>query len=197
MVKVYRTLGEDQIDQISTMHSISFYKGPMFKLLFNSNIKDIKWATKLRAYSMREKYYTLIIEDVGFSCWIEPNKPRVSSVLKQILAGYWKSPFKLGFKAFSKMLKFGAHEKKMMSQFDPDAYIFDMLAVVPEHQGKGYSKLLIEPVLEKAAHEKKDIYFYTQDPSNVSYYKKLGFSFIEEHEVAYGISAYVFKKKNS
>lgn len=199
MYQTLHTLNEQHIELLSEIHSQAFHKGPMFKALFDSKVEDVKWVAKLRFKLMQERYLTLLSQDpLAFSSWLKPGETDTHSVWKQIRVGYWKSPFKFGIQTFKHMLKFGNHEQDLMNKFSSrNAYILDIIAVHPNHQGRGIGGELLKPVLKKAKEEKNDVLVFTQDPRNRAFYEKYGFKLIEEHPVYLGVNAYVFEIRNS
>jgi GNAT superfamily N-acetyltransferase len=64
----------------------------------------------------------------------------------------------------------------------PHIYIW-VLAVIPEHQGKGYSKKMLAPLIKKADEEKMPCYLERYKKKNVEIYGHFGFECIEEYPV--------------
>ena len=62
-------------------------------------------------------------------------------------------------------------------------YYLGVLGVDPPSQGKGLSKLLLEPTLARADAEKKPAYLETAKESNLTYYRRFGFEVTREVRV--------------
>ena len=65
---------------------------------------------------------------------------------------------------------------------EPHHYL-GVLGVDPTQQGKGLSKLLLEPTLARADAEKKPAYLETAKESNLAYYRRFGFEITREVHV--------------
>lgn len=55
-----------------------------------------------------------------------------------------------------------------------------LLAVSPRHQGQGFARRLLEPVLASLQRERLPCYLETNTPQNVSLYRHFGFRVVEE-----------------
>jgi ribosomal protein S18 acetylase RimI-like enzyme len=62
-------------------------------------------------------------------------------------------------------------------------YYLEVLGVDPLHQKKGYSSLLIKPMLEQLEKQNLDCFLETQDPADVAIYRHFGFETIDESPV--------------
>lgn len=69
-----------------------------------------------------------------------------------------------------------------------------VLGVDPAFQGLGLGKALMQPVMERAKAEKTPVYLETAQPSNVAFYRKLGFSVMRDLvEPSSGIRLWTFR----
>lgn len=59
-------------------------------------------------------------------------------------------------------------------------YYLGVLGVDPSHQGKGLSKPLMQPTIEKARAEGVPAYLETAKESNLAYYRRFGFEVTKE-----------------
>ncbi len=65
--------------------------------------------------------------------------------------------------------------------FDDKTYIVSPVFVAPEHQGKGIATALLKKGMKKLLDEGYKIGLETQNPANVGFYEKLGFTTVK-HE---------------
>lgn len=72
----------------------------------------------------------------------------------------------------------------MSSKAEPDVphYFLGMIGVRPEHQGKGYSRILMERVAELSTRDPRStgVCLSTELPSNVALYERFGYAIISE-----------------
>ena len=61
----------------------------------------------------------------------------------------------------------------------PYIYVF-VVGVAQEHQGKGFGKILINTVIDKAKQEKIPLYLETETEGNVKMYEHFGFKLIKK-----------------
>jgi len=85
---------------------------------------------------------------------------------------------------------------------DPDIYKLHKLYCLPQTQGKGYGKILIEAVSEKAKAAGKNTLDLNVNRYNKarSFYEKMGFAVIYEEDISIGeywMNDYVMRKKLS
>jgi ribosomal protein S18 acetylase RimI-like enzyme len=71
-----------------------------------------------------------------------------------------------------------------------------LLAVAPEHHGKGYASALIIPMLKRLDEERLACYLETQNQKNVTMYQHFGFQLVKESIVpGIGLPIYAMLRK--
>lgn len=111
----------------------------------------------------------------GVALWLPPNQTSMP-LRKMIRAGMLPTPFRLGARAFARVLHFTSKTGKThkTAVIAPHYYLL-MLGVHPSEQGKGIGKSLVCHGLELAAREQVPTYLETQSSANVGIYKRMGF----------------------
>jgi len=116
----------------------------------------------------------------GISMWIS-DKKRELNIIKILRSGGLKLLLKSGNKAVSRMnlvasISTEHYKKNAVSPYMTLATI----GVKPEYQQKGYSKLLINNMLNELDKKKISCYLETDTNKDVEIYKKFGFKIIDK-----------------
>ncbi|MEM1121603.1 MAG: GNAT family N-acetyltransferase [Bacteroidota bacterium] len=130
-------------------------------------------------FSVREakKYgicYTLEDTSIGASIWHPPlpkaKSEEKSAAKKAFLRKYFGEKSLLVYEMIA-----GNMEAKATDIIKPDYWYLSILAVAQKHQGKGYGRQLLEPVLEQADELNVPTYLETFTKGNLVFYGKLGY----------------------
>lgn len=98
--------------------------------------------------------------------------------------GHWKIPFRTVVRHSPTFLKlyrwrFVPNLKVLdaMEKAHPEAphYYLEIIGTDPQHQGKGYGRALITPMVDRADDEGVGMYLESSKESNVPYYSRFGF----------------------
>jgi ribosomal protein S18 acetylase RimI-like enzyme len=116
----------------------------------------------------------------GAVVWLRPGETDVTSD-KAEKGGLGKLPEVLGeepTKRFFSVLDFLEPYHKRDAN---ESHWYTMvIGVAPSDHGTGMGRSLMKPVIDKARSKQTPIYLETAEPSNISFYTKLGFSVIRE-----------------
>lgn len=116
----------------------------------------------------------------GVALWLPPNQTHMR-LRKMIRAGMLTTPFRLGPRAFSRLLRFTSKTGEIhQNAINIPHYYLLMLGVRPSEQGKGVGKLLVRHGLALAEREKVPTYLETQSSNNVGVYQRMGFEVVAE-----------------
>lgn len=82
--------------------------------------------------------------------------------------------FRIGFETTSRILKMDKIVHKYHPKTEQFAHLYT-IGVLPESQGKGYAKQLINFMAEKMSKTKSALYLETANTTNIGIYNKVGF----------------------
>jgi ribosomal protein S18 acetylase RimI-like enzyme len=128
------------------------------------------------------KAYTTVTV-AGAACWLPPGQSS-PTLLRMLRAGMLKVPLLLGWKSYQRLNEFEVQAEMLHKRYatKPHWYLW-ALGIDPAHQGKGFGSILLQPVLARADAEKMPCYLETQNPKNLPFYEKHGFTVSEQKEV--------------
>lgn len=131
----------------------------------------------------------------GSVVWLCPNETEITPE-KAEEGGLTKLPELLGEDAATRFLSALDFIAPYHDQDVPEPHWYVMVVGVhPEHCGKGLGRALLQPVMKKAEEHSTPIYLETAEPSNVVFYKKLGFRVLRELiDPASGLKMWTFRK---
>ena len=121
----------------------------------------------------------------GVAVWSRSDKRLAKRTFWRILTSgaIWPA-IRIGRKALKKMDAFDEYIEKKHSELVPDKHWYlAVLAVDPQHQGKGYASKLIKEMFSKIDTEGLSYYVETEGEKNVSMYQHFGFKVIDEFNV--------------
>jgi ribosomal protein S18 acetylase RimI-like enzyme len=114
----------------------------------------------------------------GVAAWLPHDKVKIP-IWQYIRLGMLPVVFSVGKDVRNELLLFDKLAKSKHKEHAnlPHLYLYN-LAVDPEHQGKGWTSVLLNPMLAKA--DKERLPCYLESPErNVSLYKHFGFEVLE------------------
>jgi GNAT superfamily N-acetyltransferase len=112
---------------------------------------------------------------VGFICPTLPADPADSMILK-LRSGLWRLPFANGLKSTQRLINAGNVVDSLFAEMPNGMLLLDHIGVDPEFHRQGVGTLMINTMMEKADVNGWDSYLVTQNPKNVIYYERFGFT---------------------
>jgi len=86
----------------------------------------------------------------------------------------------IGFSSLKKMIHFQINAISIRKRLVKDPYWYlQLIAVAPEHQGRGFASRLLKPILHQAEKEKTPVFLETHNPQNIPIYKNFGFQVVD------------------
>lgn len=115
----------------------------------------------------------------GVAIWMPSGKKQSLTMMLQ--AGYPRLPLRCGWRYFVRDAAMLNHSEKMRRKYAPPLHLYlGLLAVAPEHQGKGHASALLKPMLKRLDEEKMSCYLETQNLKNVAMYRHFGFTQVQQ-----------------
>lgn len=183
---------------LSNVFTESMYQDPMYYYIFSDKVLSRRyfalfWEAVLE-YTF--KYGTVIVtEDYsGVLCLLPPNFTDFSfgQLLKTgfiIPRSILRFPFYQAKMTFDILMELGKHQSEIIPQ--PHWYLMS-LGVLPEEQGKGKGKSLLNQMERIVSQDNKPVYLETKTEKNVQLYKKFGFEVVKEVTLnRYGLKFYL------
>ena len=181
-------LTKSNIKNASKVAAKAYFEADDFSTFSTNPTERKKYITKTMSMTFR---YSLKFGEVyatsqnleGIAAWLPFNHTKIP-IWQYIRFGMIPVIIGVGKKVRKELLyfdKLGKEKHKQYASF-PHIYLYN-LAVDPDHQGKGWASVLLNPMLAKADKEKLPCYLETGD-RNVPLYKHFGFEVIERVSVA-------------
>ncbi|RIK86926.1 MAG: hypothetical protein DCC67_02365 [Planctomycetota bacterium] len=161
---------------------------PNFRRLFPHDGQRGAMLQKTLRYAVREgamfgEVYAASPDFEGVAVW---HPPRVAtSMLAMLLrVGAVRLPFEIGLTPARRVLQFFNFVEDVRRALAPsEHWHLQLLGVEPAHQGRGYAKRLLSPMLEHCDKEQVACFLDTQNPINVRFYERLGFRVVHQGAV--------------
>jgi ribosomal protein S18 acetylase RimI-like enzyme len=116
----------------------------------------------------------------GVSTWLPPGKAPFS-IWQIIRSVPFSVLLQFGRQGAAQLQAYGRYEDHLHRKLVPYPHWYlQMLGVDPKYQGQGYSRQLVEPMLERIDRENLPCYLETSNRKNVSIYRRFGFELISE-----------------
>jgi ribosomal protein S18 acetylase RimI-like enzyme len=123
--------------------------------------------------------YATSPECEGVVIWMSSGMKQSLSMMLQ--AGYPRLPLRCGWRYFIRDAAMLRQCEKLRRKYAPPRHLYlGLLAVAPEHQGKGHASALLKPMLKALEEEKMACYLETQNMKNVAMYQHFGFKLVHE-----------------
>ncbi|MCL2281486.1 MAG: GNAT family N-acetyltransferase [Dehalococcoidia bacterium] len=115
----------------------------------------------------------------GVAIWVKAGAK--DSLMASLAAGFPFLPLRCGWRYFWRDSRSTSMCNKLRSKFAPILHCYlAVLAVTPEHQGKGMASALVKPMLEILDQDKMSCYVETQNMKNVGMYQHFGFKLVHQ-----------------
>jgi ribosomal protein S18 acetylase RimI-like enzyme len=119
----------------------------------------------------------------GVVVWIHSDNLG-TSFWRMIISGAIWPALKIGIKAFRKMQALDKYIERKHRELAPNKHWYlAVLAVDPQHQGKGYASKLLNEMLSYIDEDGLHCYLETEGEKNVSMYQHFGFEVVDEFVV--------------
>ena len=172
------------VEQASMTCACAFADDPMTAYLIPNEQKRVNlhytFEVPLRISAMGgAEAYATTSECEGIAIWMPSGMKQSISMMLQ--AGYPRLPLRCGWRYFIRDAAMLRQCEKLRSKYAPANHLYlGLLAVAPEHQGKGHASTLLKPMLKRLDNEKMPCYLETQNMKNVAIYRHFGFKLVHE-----------------
>jgi ribosomal protein S18 acetylase RimI-like enzyme len=180
-------LSRQDNERASEVLARAFYNDPMLQCLVPNDVKRIRLLLSFFGLVVRyclhygEVYTTPALE--GAACWLSPGNTTPTFV-RILRTGVYVSPLDFGLGGLLRDLQISAYMDAAHARAAPGRHWYLWaLGVDPPYQGQGIGGMLIQPVLVRADAEGLPCYLETENPRNVPFYQKHGFTVVSEGEV--------------
>ena len=120
----------------------------------------------------------------GLALWMHSNEWKINTFWRMLTSGAIWLVFKIGIVPFRKLQAADRYIQRKHKELIPQEHWYlEILAVDPEHQGKGYSSKLMNEMLRYIDEECLPCYLETDGSKNISIYEHFGFKVVDEFVV--------------
>jgi ribosomal protein S18 acetylase RimI-like enzyme len=120
----------------------------------------------------------------GIAVWKHSDRRKERSFWRILTSGAIWQAIKIGRKAFRKMQAYDQYVERKHDELVPaNHWYLAVLAVDPQHQGKGYGRKLLNEMLAQIDIEGLPCYVETEGEKNVAMYQRFGFQVIDKFTV--------------
>jgi len=120
----------------------------------------------------------------GIAVWMHSDKRKKRPFWRILTSGAIWPAIIIGIKALRKMQAFDRYVERKHKELAPNKHWYlAVLAVDPQHQGKGYASKLLNEMLSYIDEEGLHCYVETEGEKNVSMYQHFGFEVVDEFVV--------------
>jgi len=117
----------------------------------------------------------------GIAVWMHSDKRKEKPFWRILTSGAIWPAIIIGIKAMRKMQAFDEYIERKHKELVPNKHWYlSILAVDPQHQGKGYASKLLNEMLSYIDEEGLHCYLETEGEKNVSMYQHFGFEVVDE-----------------
>ena len=180
-------MGKDHIKPVSLMLSRAF-KDELKDIFPDPEERRVKEPLVnefliSRAYSYSKSFITSTQLE-GVVIWAHSDINPGLSFWRMLTSGAIWPAMKIGRKALKKIAEFDQYVLRKRKELAPAKHWYlAVLAVDPQHQGKGYGSKLLNEMLSNIDEEGLPCYVETEGEKNVSMYQHFGFKVIDEFTV--------------
>ena len=178
-------LGKNHIDRASEVLARSYSQDPLFCYFIQNEDEAIRNRKLFLLFRFLVKFS--LRYGVGFSTpnfegiatWLSEDKAD-HTLIRELQAGGLRLLF-LGMDFLKKQAPIVKIIDELRKKFAPRPYCFlYTLGVEPTLQKKGYSSLLIKPMLDILERSNQNIFLETETAENVEIYKHFGFTIVDK-----------------
>ena len=171
-------LNESQIEPAAGTLARAFHDYPVFTYVFpDSSERGKELPLLLQSFVhygiMHGEVYATSRNLEGITVWLPPGYPGGFSIAPDV-----------GKDALDRMAYWGSQVYPVRKRHVPyDHWFLEFIGVIPEHQGKGNSSILLNPMLARIEQQHLPCYLDTELEKNVAIYQRYGFRVVEDMEV--------------
>ena len=131
----------------------------------------------------------------GVAIWNGPDAWDITEE-RAAAAGFDRLPAELGSEATARFFSaIGAAAPNHRRDVRPDHWWVMVLGVVPEAQGKGIARALLDPIMHRADAAGQQCYLETTNAANITFYERMGFQRVAEVDVpGSGLRFWTFRR---
>lgn len=119
----------------------------------------------------------------GVVAWL-PSAMNDFSLIRTIRSGGLKLPWLIGSSAFKRLNQCVGWVLDRQKKVAPQQHIYlNALCVAPDHQGKGFSNLLLKSMFDRLDKENLPCYMETQKSHILPFYERLGFEVADKEQI--------------
>ena len=180
-------MGKDHIKPVSRMLSRAF-KDELKDIFPDPEERRVK-EPLVNEFLIRRDYsysrtFITSLQLEGVIIWAHSDIRAKRTFWRILTSGAIWQAIKIGRKALRKMQAFDQYVERKHKELAPAKHWYlAVLAVDPQHQGKGYGSKLLNEMLSKIDEDGLPCYVETEGEKNVSMYQRFGFKVIDEFTV--------------
>jgi GNAT superfamily N-acetyltransferase len=183
-----RLLVKADLERAVWVQSSAFQNDPLWRYLFPNPAKRAGklldfFKVFLKIYIRKHAAFGVGDPIQGVAVWSMPNQSGIDygefigfDLLRLVFKGFL-------FPFIRALRIFGIAEVLQKKHSPKLHYYLNMLAVLPQSQGKGFAAKLIQPFMREAEENFVGVYTDTMNPENVGFYNHLGFACKEKVDV--------------
>ena len=194
-------LSEDHVGQAGHLLSLAFFDNPLLQYIFPDERKRTRLSPSF--FSAFVRYGHLAGEASttegsvdGVAVWFPPDAGETDPDLME-QAGVNALPSIIGVEPFDRAMTVIGHCDRLHARDVPFRHWYlSLVGVDPKKQGQGVASALLRPTLARADAESFPCYLETVEPTNVPFYRRLGFKVVvEDVEQSSGIRLWTFLRE--
>ena len=194
------SLNEEQLEDTVALLARAFHQDPFWLYVVPDPVERARAQVEVFRLFVRFGHFIdgLYSDDqnlLGVAVWISPRPRPATSSNKRQYSGWQELPSILGAEAFGRLSAVLGYEREVHNRALPEPHWYLMqLGVEPPSQGKGIGGQLVQSGIERARSEGMSSYLETEQPRNVKFYLKQGFTLIMEAiEPSSGLHVWTFR----
>lgn len=149
-------------------------------------------------------FYTYLFEKrvAGGEIWMTREAEAISiwegpaggTMSRDAVSALWSTATRdMGMQASARLVRYDREVQGHLP--DRPYWYLGVLAVHPDHQGRGLSRAVIRPVQERADRDGVPIVLETSEIRNLRLYEYYGFAVIDEFEVAPDVTSWIMERR--
>ncbi|MCP4351743.1 MAG: GNAT family N-acetyltransferase [Desulfobacterales bacterium] len=181
-------ISKNQLNLSGKVFSEAFSDDPFISYVF-PDLKERQqksskyWYLSLKYAYLYGEVYTISNDLEGVVAWL-PSEKLDTSLIRIIRSGNFQLPWLIGFSPFKRLVKCVDWVMSVQKQKAPLKHMYlNALCVSPNHQGNGFSNMLLKSMFKRLDEENLPCYMETQKPHIVPFYERFGFKVVDEQQI--------------